>query len=117
MNGTEQEKTPTNHLETKECPFEGCDWEREYDAEDYAEEMAAEADAESHYHTRHGGKARIRIVLDREISTDHLRELQEIVDDEHDDMAERGDILGYEVAYAYGEWEVEPDEMEENDER
>jgi len=42
---------------SKQCPFNGCEWEQEFDAESWASEVAAEVDAEIHWEREHGGQA------------------------------------------------------------
>lgn len=96
---------------TARCPFDGCGWSIEV-AKLYPEDQMAREDAEHqaerHFDRKHRGKARIRVVLEREVSVHPKQELSKILDRYHDKVEEDrpGD---FDVAYAIGEWIEEPD--------
>jgi len=90
----------------RECPFEGCGWSIEV-AKLYPEDQMAREDAEHqaerHFDREHRGKARIKVVLEREVSPHPKQDLVEIIDHYHDQVADSFPA-GFEVAYAVGEW-------------
>lgn len=93
----------------RECPFPGCDWSDQYDPGDYADELASEEMAESHYERKHAGRARVRVTLERTVMIGD-ESLGKIADRHHDKVVEEVDdeaLYGWEVSYAVAE-EVEP---------
>lgn len=50
----------------KRCPFDGCDWSKEYDPNSYDSGLDADFAAEMHYEREHAGRVRIRVTLEVE---------------------------------------------------
>jgi hypothetical protein len=48
------------------CPFEGCEWEHNYNPDSPWGREDAESHAELHYERDHAGKVRIQVTLERE---------------------------------------------------
>lgn len=95
----------------RECPHQGCGWQIKVDKmypEDETARDEAECHAERHFDREHRGEARVRVVLEREVSAHPEQTLQDIIDSEHDRLAE-DTPAGFEVAFAYGELLEEPD--------
>lgn len=101
----------------RNCPHDGCGYQVEVEKMYPEDEMArhdAEASVERHFDRKHRGEARIRVVLEREVSVHPKQALQDIIDSEHDRLAE-DTPAGFEVAFAYGELLEVPDEPGESD--
>jgi hypothetical protein len=110
---SEQSAADNDHgTERRECPFDGCGWsievEKLYPKDQQAREDA-EHQAEMHFDREHRGQARVKVVLEREVSVHPKQSLSEIIDGEHDRMVDDTPV-GYEVAYAVGEFLKEPDD-------
>jgi len=96
----------------RRCPFEGCTWDIEIEKLHPEDEMArqdAESQTERHIASEHRGEARVRVVLERDVSVHPKQNLQDIVDSHHDRIA-ADPPAGYEVAYAFGELLEESDD-------
>lgn len=99
----------------RKCPFDGCGWQIEVgkmSPEDETARRDAEHRAELHFDREHRGTARVKVVLEREVSVHPGQDIQEIVDHHHDTLSD-DTPAGYEVAYAVGEYIEEPDDSEE----
>lgn len=99
---------------TRECPYKGCGWEvsvSKVHPEDTAARNSADTEAERHFENEHCGKAKVRVVLEREVMVHPDDDLQSIVDRNHDTVANGEEPAGFEVAWASGE------ELEEADDR
>jgi len=95
----------------RECPMESCDWHIEVSKiakDDKMARLDAESQAESHFARYHRGKARIRVVLERQVTVHPEQSLTEIIDSHHEKISDSC-REGYEVAYAVGEFIEEPD--------
>jgi hypothetical protein len=90
-----------------ECPFDGCDWEREYDPDDYYDELMSDSYAQRHYEDEHAGRVRVRIVLEAEQLLGD-RTAQEVSDAFHESWEEKD--LPADLMYTYAEVVEEADE-------
>lgn len=89
----------------RECPFPECDWSKEYDPDNYAEEVDADWSAEMHYEKEHGGRVRIQVTLETEEilgGRDHKDIRERILDEE--------DFPGYSIAFVATEVVEEADD-------
>lgn len=105
----EDHERTTPHSAVKECPYNGCDWTEEYDPESRIDELAAEDAATIHFESHHGGTARVRVVLERDVFAAPGRDLSDIVDRYHDRISDEPPT-GFDVAFAYGEFVDEPED-------
>lgn len=87
-----------------------CGWQLEVE-KSYPEDETAVAEAdcqlESHFRSEHRGRAKVRVVLEREVSVHPEQELSGILDDKYDSLDD-DPPFGWAVALAYGEMLEEP---------
>lgn len=97
------------NVEEAECEFDDCDWSTEY-IDDESGRMVSEADREMHYLNEHAGKARVQVVLEKEVVIGD-REPHDLTDQALDDLEDH--VRGYEVAYSRAEVLEEADDHSE----
>lgn len=98
----------------RECPYNGCGWHIEVEKDWPEDEIAredADHQAEMHFEREHGGRAKVRVVLEKEVFAHPGRELQDILDETHDEIEDKAPA-GWDVAFAYGEFLKTPEGLE-----
>lgn len=111
---------------TMECQYDDCAWSTVYDPESETSELSADAKAVSHFEQVHGGRARVRVVLEADVyaapgttrekftegAIDDVREALESLDTHGTSLPSALFALcRYDLAFASAEWTDEPDDL------
>ncbi len=99
------------NVEEVTCPFEDCDWSQEYKDDEHGR-LLRDTKAEQHYEEEHAGKARVQVVVEKEVLVGD-RDAHDLADHAYDQLED--DVPGFEVAYARTEIIDEPSDHSEVD--
>ncbi len=99
------------NVEEVTCPFADCDWSQEYKDDEHGRHLR-DAKAEQHYEREHAGKARVQVVLEKEVLIGD-RDPHDITDQALENIDDH--VNGYEVAWSRAEVLEESDDHSEVD--
>lgn len=84
------------NVEEVTCPFEDCDWSQEFKCDEHGRLLQG-GKTEQHYEREHAGKARVQVVLEKEVLIGD-RDSHDLTDAALDQLEDK--VRGYEVAYS-----------------